>query len=139
MLLLTGLVLAVVIWGCRHGRGDERAVLIDVEGHGREEIFADVDLSHTVLGFTSVFPARLDPGRARHCGGAFRRARAWARAQSAFKEATARHQGQRFGYGLLRYLNAHTRAQLAGFAAAQIGFNYLGRFDTGVKDWSSRE
>src|SRR5262249_56490912 len=32
------------------------------------------------------------------------------------------------GYGLLRYLNAQTGSQLAGFAAAQIGFNYLGRF-----------
>src|SRR5262249_27498594 len=32
------------------------------------------------------------------------------------------------GYGLLRYLNARTGSQLAGFAAPQIGFNYLGRF-----------
>jgi non-ribosomal peptide synthase protein (TIGR01720 family) len=40
------------------------------------------------------------------------------------------------GYGLLRYLNTHTRAQLAGFAAPQIGFNYLGRFDAETKDWA---
>ena len=44
--LLTGLALAVADWCRRHGRGlsDERdaghAVLLDLEGHGREELFA---------------------------------------------------------------------------------------------------
>src|SRR5262249_26737092 len=42
------------------------------------------------------------------------------------------------GYGLLRYLNAQTAAQLAGFAAPQIGFNYLGRFAAaGSADWAA--
>src|SRR6516225_2320590 len=36
--------------------------------------------------------------------------------------------GNGLGYGLLRYLNARTGLQLSGFAAPQIGFNYLGRF-----------
>ena len=40
------------------------------------------------------------------------------------------------GYGLLRYLNPETAAQLGGFAAPQIGFNYLGRFAAGTADWS---
>src|SRR5262249_10496131 len=35
--------------------------------------------------------------------------------------------GNGLGYGLLRYLNARTGLQLSGFAAPQIGFNYLGR------------
>src|SRR5262249_31006908 len=59
--LLTGLVLAIVDWCRRRGVAlSNDAVLIDVEGHGREEIFADVDLSHTVGWFTSLFPVRLD-------------------------------------------------------------------------------
>ena len=39
--LLTGLALAVADWCRRHGRGggDRPAVLVDVEGHGREEIW----------------------------------------------------------------------------------------------------
>ena len=37
-------------------------MLVDVEGHGREQIFEDVDLSRTVGWFTSLFPVRLDPG-----------------------------------------------------------------------------
>ena len=69
--LLTGLALAVAQWCRRHGRdgdGDEqRAVLLDVEGHGREvydreDIATGIDLSRTVGWFTSLFPLRLDPG-----------------------------------------------------------------------------
>ena len=66
--LLTGLALAVADWCRRHGRsgGDRHAVLVDVEGHGREEfgreeIAADLDLSRTVGWFTSLYPVRLDP------------------------------------------------------------------------------
>src|SRR5262249_28335206 len=40
------------------------------------------------------------------------------------------------GYGLLRYLNPQTAAALAGFAAPQLGFNYLGRFAApAAADW----
>ena len=47
-------------------------MLIDLEGHGREEIFADVDLSRTVGWFTSLYPVRLDPGALDIDGGAWR-------------------------------------------------------------------
>ena len=60
--LLTGLVVAVADWCRRRGRGGGSAVLIDLEGHGREEMFADVDLSRTVGWFTSLYPVRLDAG-----------------------------------------------------------------------------
>ena len=70
--LLAGLVVAVADWCRRHGRGKSsryksgqgtgHAVLLDLEGHGREDIFGDVDLSRTVGWFTSLFPVRLDPG-----------------------------------------------------------------------------
>ena len=61
--LLTGLAVAVADWCRRRGtRQPDSAVLLDLEGHGREEIFADVDLSRTVGWFTSLFPVRLDPG-----------------------------------------------------------------------------
>ena len=34
-------------------------VLVDLEGHGREEIFDGVDLSRTVGWFTTLFPVTL--------------------------------------------------------------------------------
>jgi non-ribosomal peptide synthase protein (TIGR01720 family) len=41
------------------------------------------------------------------------------------------------GYGLLRYLNGTTRAELAGLPRPQLGFNYFGRFDNADRgDWS---
>src|SRR5437763_12614675 len=58
--LLTGLVLAVADWCRRRRRGLGGAVLIDLEGHGRDALFADVDLSRTVGWFTSLHPMRLD-------------------------------------------------------------------------------
>ncbi len=35
-------------------------VLVDVEGHGREELFDGVDVSRTVGWFTSVYPVALE-------------------------------------------------------------------------------
>ena len=60
--LLAGLALAVVEWCRRRGRGGSSGVVVDVEGHGREEMFGEVDLSRTVGWFTSLYPIRLDVG-----------------------------------------------------------------------------
>src|SRR5690606_18831463 len=60
--LLTGLALAVAEWRRERGTGDETAVLIDLEGHGREEVVPGVDLSRTVGWFTSIHPVRIDAG-----------------------------------------------------------------------------
>ena len=79
--LLTGLALAVADWCRRHdrgahsghslnGHGSRSAVLLDLEGHGREEMFADLDLSRTVGWYTSMFPVRLELGALDARGGA---------------------------------------------------------------------
>ena len=127
-------------------------MLLDLEGHGREEfgreefgreefgreaVFGDVDLTRTVGWFTSLYPVRLDPGRLdldeALAGGA-----ALGRALKTIKEQLRAVPGKGLGYGLLRYLNDATAGQLAGAPAPQLGFNYLGRFATGVDgaDWS---
>src|SRR5262249_50420357 len=68
--LLGGLAVAVADWcrrqaggGASGGTGGGSAVLLDLEGHGREqERFGDADLSRTVGWFTSLYPVRLDLG-----------------------------------------------------------------------------
>ncbi len=139
--LLSGLVVAVADWCRRRGRGAGRgsgqAVLLDLEGHGREEIFADVELSRTVGWFTSLFPVRLDPGaldlEEALAGGA-----ALGRVVKSLKEQLRALPDNGLGYGLLRYLNGQTASQLAGLAAPQLGFNYLGRFAAaGSADWGA--
>ncbi|MFD8251187.1 non-ribosomal peptide synthetase [Streptomyces werraensis] len=95
--------------------GHER-VLVDVEGHGREDLFADVDTSRTVGWFTTRHPVALAvPPEA-----------GWDRVLKQVKEhlrAVPRHG---IGHGALT-LPGHAGAPLPA-TRAQISFNYLGRF-----------
>src|SRR5437764_1272238 len=134
--LLTALGLSLVQWCRRRERGAGHAVLIDVEGHGREEVLADIDLSRTVGWFTSLFPVRLDAG-AISVAEALAGGPALGRALKLIKEQLRGVPNNGLGYGLLRYLNQQTGSQLARFASPQIGFNYLGRFTGGLAaDWA---
>ncbi|WP_189954483.1 non-ribosomal peptide synthetase, partial [Streptomyces roseolus] len=123
-LLLTAFALAVAHW-----RGEEDApVLVDLEGHGRnEELVPGADLSRTVGWFTAVHPVRLAAGRvtaadlAEHgpaVGDAIKR----------IKEQLRAVPDGGLGHGLLRHLNPDTAPRLHGLARARFGFNYLGRF-----------
>ena len=80
------------------GRGPG-ALLVDLEGHGREELFEGVDLSRTVGWFTTLFPVRLEVRR----GG-----RAGAMLQVGEGAAAGACRGRGLGYGVLRYLRAAT-------------------------------
>ncbi|HEV3080109.1 MAG TPA: condensation domain-containing protein, partial [Gemmataceae bacterium] len=124
--LLTGFALAVAQWRQRRGLPVNDAVTINLEGHGREEIFPGVDLSRTVGWFTSLFPVTLDPGQSDDPG----------RALKTIKEQLRKIPDSGLGYGLLRYSNLQTAAELATLPSPQLGFNYLGRFDAARnKDW----
>ncbi len=91
------------------------SVLVDVEGHGREPLFADVDLSRTVGWFTSVFPVRLDAGPAADAGELLKRT----------KERLREVPGRGIGYGILRHL-----AGAEGVAVdPEVSFDYRGRLD----------
>jgi len=112
--LLTALVMSLGEW-----MGTE-TVLINLEGHGREEIFAGVDLSRTVGWFTSMFPVHLKrtPGDL-------------GEALKSVKEQLRRIPERGIGYGILRYLSGDEkiRTQLAALPTAKISFNYLGQFN----------
>ncbi|MFD6065630.1 non-ribosomal peptide synthetase [Amycolatopsis lurida] len=95
------------------------ALLVDVEGHGREAADGE-DLLRTVGWFTSVHPVRFDVS----AGDLLKTA----------KEQIREVPGDGLGYGLLRYLNPDTGARLAELPSAQIGFNYLGRTSLSAKD-----
>ncbi|MCP2167656.1 condensation domain-containing protein, partial [Goodfellowiella coeruleoviolacea] len=125
--LLTALALAVSGWRGRRGHAEDAPVLVDVEGHGREEdVVAGADLTRTVGWFTSIFPLALDPGttwsEVQDNGPAI------GRALKRVKEQLRSVPDNGVGYGLLRYLDPDTGAELAGHPAPQLGFNYLGRF-----------
>ena len=138
-MLLTGLAVAIAQWCRRQGRGVGTAFLLNVEGHGREAIFPDVDLSRTVGWFTSIYPVHLDVGSL-DVDEAMRGGPALGRAFKLIKEQLHAIPNHGLGYGLLRYLNPQTAALLKRFAEPRIGFNYLGRFPSvGRRDWTSAE
>ena len=137
--LLTALAVALAQWGRRRGRagGAGQAVLVDLEGHGREELFEDVDLSRTVGWFTSLYPVRLDVGGL-DLTEALAGGPALGRALKSVKEQLRQVPDNGLGYGLLRYLNARTGEELARYGSAQIAFNYLGRLAApGAVDWGA--
>ncbi|MGW4031103.1 amino acid adenylation domain-containing protein, partial [Streptomyces sp. NPDC004838] len=124
--LLAGLAGAVARWRPETVDG----VLVDVEGHGREPV-AGADLSRTVGWFTSSHPVRLavtgvDLEEVLAGGPA-----AGALLKVVKEQVRSVPGGDGLGYGLLRYLNPRTSPALSELPAAQIGFNYLGRFTTG--------
>ncbi|HEX6292329.1 MAG TPA: amino acid adenylation domain-containing protein [Herpetosiphonaceae bacterium] len=113
-LLLTALVQTFAQWT---GQPD---LLVDLEAHGREDLFDDVELSRTVGWFTALFPMLLDLGAASDPGAALK----------AIKEQLRRVPSRGLGYGVLRYLStAEHRAHLAALPQAQVMLNYLGQFD----------
>jgi non-ribosomal peptide synthase protein (TIGR01720 family) len=133
--LLAGLAVAVGWWRRRHGWSDGTAVLVDLEGHGRDEdVLPGADLSRTVGWFTRMYPVRLDPGAvdwSQVCAG---RADAGL-AVKRVKEQLRAIPGHGTGFGPLRYLNPRTGPELAALGSPQIGFNYLGRFTAAGRDW----
>jgi non-ribosomal peptide synthase protein (TIGR01720 family) len=124
--LLTALAMAVGEW-----RKDQGALLVGLEGHGRQEVADGMDVSRTVGWFTNAYPVAVHPG-SDDVGVALK----------TVKEQLRAIPDKGVGYGLLRYLNPETAPVLQSFADPQIGFNYLGRFDaaTGVastEDWDT--
>ncbi|HEV2736155.1 MAG TPA: amino acid adenylation domain-containing protein, partial [Longimicrobiaceae bacterium] len=101
------------------------AVMVDLEGHGREPLFEDVDLSRTTGWFTSIYPVRLalPPGGDE---GALLKS---------VKEQLRAVPRRGVGFGILRHLGDDaTRARLAALPRPEVAFNYLGRFDAAFAD-----
>jgi amino acid adenylation domain-containing protein/non-ribosomal peptide synthase protein (TIGR01720 family) len=121
--LLAGVARALADWS------GLPAVLIDLEGHGREpELLvdceakaADVDLSRTVGWFTTIYPVSLllEPG-----GGP-------GQDLIAVKEQMRSVPRNGLGYGLLRFMNdgAEISQRLRDLPRASLLFNYLGQLD----------
>jgi non-ribosomal peptide synthase protein (TIGR01720 family) len=98
-----------------------RALLVDLEGHGREDVVDSVDLSRTVGWFTSICPVLLDLTTSATPGEALK----------SVKEQLRALPGRGIGYGLLRYLSGDSdiAERLRALPEPQVSFNYLGQFD----------
>jgi amino acid adenylation domain-containing protein/non-ribosomal peptide synthase protein (TIGR01720 family) len=114
--LLTAATMAFGRWTGR------RSLSLWMEGHGREDLFEDVDLSRTVGWFTTLFPVALDIEGAEGPGNALRRV----------KEQLRRIPRNGIGYGLLRHLRGDRElARELGARDPRVSFNYQGRWGRG--------
>ncbi|MCG3119497.1 MAG: Linear gramicidin synthase subunit B [bacterium] len=113
--LLTALVQTFSRWT------GEPSLLINLEGHGREDILEGVDLSRTAGWFTTIFPMRLQLENTAAAGEALKE----------IKEQLRRIPNRGIGFGLLRYLcrNKTVAEKLRSLPQPEVSFNYLGQFD----------
>ncbi|GAB1528923.1 MULTISPECIES: amino acid adenylation domain-containing protein [Brevibacillus] len=120
-LLLTALGSAVKEWaGIEH-------VLVNLEGHGREEIVKGIDISRTVGWFTAQYPFVLDMSRSESLGYQIKMV----------KDSLRRVPNKGVGYSILQYLSAgQADVPLTFQVKPEISFNYLGQFDTDLESGS---
>ena len=91
-------------------------IALNLEGHGREDLFEGVDLSRTVGWFTSIYPVRIHLPKA-----------GLAAVIKSVKEQLRAIPARGIGFGMLRYLVQDERLQIA--PEPEILFNYLGQLD----------
>ncbi|AOJ10270.1 non-ribosomal peptide synthetase [Burkholderia mayonis] len=91
---------------------------LELEGHGREALFDDIDASRTLGWLTSHYPV------------AFAVEATPAATLAGVKDALRAVPNKGLGFGVLRhYGDDATRAALAAVARPRVTFNYLGQFD----------
>lgn len=114
-ILLTALGLALKKW-CGDGN---YAVLL--EGHGRENIIDDIDISRTVGWFTATYPFILDMSKQVDISYYIK----------SVKESLRRVPNKGMGYGILKYISSKENItnRLCFSIDPEISFNYLGQFD----------
>ena len=118
-ILLTALLLSVGDWTKSYNFS------FFLEGHGREEIIAGLDLSRTIGWFTSIFPVTLkieDPTNL-------------AEVIKSTKEHLRHIPNKGIGYGILKYLDPEN--SLSCDLSPGLSFNYLGQWDNTTEESSS--
>jgi non-ribosomal peptide synthase protein (TIGR01720 family) len=120
--LLTALCCAISAWT------GSRQLLVDLEGHGREDIFDDVNVSRTVGWFTTIYPVLLELPETGDIGHELK----------SIKEQLRSVPNRGIGYGMLRYLRPSDglSKSLRSLPQASVSFNYLGQIDQALSEHS---
>ena len=95
-------------------------LLVGLEGHGREDISADIDTSRTVGWFTNLYPVQFAISDNNNVDTLIK----------TVKEELRSIPDKGLGYGVLKYINK--AAALQGNDPWEIVFNYLGQLDNVV-------
>lgn len=125
-----------------HGLDDQiPRVLVELEGHGREEVTGSVlegiDLSRTIGWFTSIFPFYMDikfdtflRNGAELDDSNLMPSRILKESLQNVSRQLLSVPNRGLGYGVLRYLASNEIQEIVkGLAHPEVNFNYLGQFD----------
>lgn len=96
---------------------------VALEGHGRQDLFDDIDIGRTLGWFTTVYPVLLTVAEKESATDLLIRV----------KENLRGVPNKGIGYGLLRFLNKKEGCPLIKPPVTDIAFNYLGDFGSGVQ------
>ncbi len=97
---------------------------IMMEGHGRVELFKDVDISRTIGWFTAIYPFVLDMKEAQDIS----------RQIKHIKEALRSIPNKGIGYSILKHASPKDAADIEFKLKPQVSFNYLGQFDSEISN-----
>lgn len=122
-LLLTALV------GMIQGWTGEKRVALSLEGHGREKIDNDLDITRTIGWFTSLYPVLFDLTTAEDLSDEIK----------IVKESLRQIPDQGIGYGILKYLTPEEKKRgLKINFQPEVSFNYIGQFDQDLQNHSDK-
>ncbi|HMR40461.1 MAG TPA: amino acid adenylation domain-containing protein [Ignavibacteria bacterium] len=129
-ILLTALITAYNNWS------NENKLLIDLEGHGREELFENADLSDTTGWFTSIYPVMLNTFNANSNIAEI------SETIKSIKESLRQTPCKGFGFGILKYIgkDKSLKDKLTSMPEREVIFNYLGQFNEIISkgsDWKT--
>ncbi|MBX4267608.1 non-ribosomal peptide synthetase, partial [Clostridium estertheticum] len=116
-ILLASLGLVIKEWT------GENKVLVNLEGHGREEIMPNMNITRTVGWFTSVYPVILNCEESDDIGYYIK----------VVKDDLRKIPSRGVGYNILKYITPNEYINDLEFKLKpQISFNYLGQFDNDI-------
>lgn len=110
---INDLIISALYLSYRKWSGRE-VMPVYMEGHGREELFEDVDISRTTGWFTSIFPVLIDVPATEDLPSYIKTVKTILRAIP----------NKGIGYGVLKYLTG--QEELRDAAVPELMFNYLG-------------
>jgi non-ribosomal peptide synthase protein (TIGR01720 family) len=113
--LICVLVKTLTIWA------GSSSIRIDLEGHGREDIIGNVDLSRTVGWFTSVYPVTFTMNTKMSLTDSL----------IAIKEKIRSIPHNGINFGVIRYLKS---ASSMNIESSEVSYNYLGQVTLGNSD-----
>ena len=118
-ILLTALGITLSKWL------NNNKIAVNLEGHGRERLGKEIDISRTIGWFTSSYPIILDIDQNYKISNNMKKVKEYLRSIP----------NKGIGYGILKYITSSKNKVLENLEfSPEVSFNYMGQFDNDIKN-----